>query len=197
MGKGSLANRPSDRGDMRTARERRWGRIVLLLVALFPSTLACSGGNLAEAKRAAAGCPAGTTWDGAVCMGTRTCPPGARLEGTRCVADAKEDCAAGTHFAPGMGCVSDAPAAQASDAQDRAAEQAAGPPPSSFVLSSAEALIGGDADRIMGFVTWADTPQGNAFWIKEKKRLENGQGLSPAAKAAVEAWIRQAKRAGQ
>jgi formylglycine-generating enzyme required for sulfatase activity len=65
---------------------------------------------LGEAKRLAASCPAGTVWDGAQCMGKEVvtkvdCPGGTIWDGAKCAGIASTECAAGTHFEAGRGCL--------------------------------------------------------------------------------------------
>ena len=68
------------------------------------------------------------------------------------------------------------------------------PPPTTFVLSAAEALLAGDRRKISGFVTWSSTPQGHEFWAREAASLNSGGTLSPEAEAAVRSWVRAAKQ---
>jgi hypothetical protein len=65
---------------------------------------------LGEAKKLTAACPAGTEWDGTQCMGKKVvtkvdCPGGTTWDGAKCAGIASTECAGGTHFEAGRGCV--------------------------------------------------------------------------------------------
>jgi len=65
---------------------------------------------LGEAKKLTASCPAGTEWDGTQCMGKKVvtkvdCPRGTSWDGAKCAGTANTECAGGTHFEAGRGCV--------------------------------------------------------------------------------------------
>jgi hypothetical protein len=66
--------------------------------------------------------------------------------------------------------------------------------PTGFDVAAAKDVLAGRADRVVSFVVWSDTPQGQVFWSDQKKRLDRGQSLVPDARQAILKWIEEAER---
>jgi hypothetical protein len=64
--------------------------------------------------------------------------------------------------------------------------------PMGFVAPAAKDVLAGSADRVASLVVWSDTPQGHVFWSEQKKRMENGLGLTHDARQAIVKWLEEA-----
>lgn len=61
--------------------------------------------------------------------------------------------------------------------------------PPTFVATAAAALLDGDTDRVMTFVTWSKTPQGVDFWAGQRDRVKGGGELTLEARSLIIGWL--------